>query len=127
MLRLNMSIAPSASPNRLGVLAGDQAGFPNGRRLADDVVDIELRVVAGVLVNGFDVAPNNQLGDGIDANDMPFLPYFPYVALPQNPRDHEHHEAQEGAHARRGDGADPDGAQESGATQVAAGALAADA
>jgi hypothetical protein len=97
MLRLNMSIAPAAAPNRLGVLAGDVAGFPNGRRLADDVVDIELRVVAGVLVDGFNVAPNNRLGDGIDANDMPFLPYFPYVAPPQNPRNHQHHVTQNGA------------------------------
>jgi len=96
MLRLNMSIPPAATPNRFGVLAGDLAGFPNGRRLADDVVDIELRVVAGVLVSGFNVAPNNQLGDGIDANDMPFLPYFPYVAQPQNPLDHQHHLVQNG-------------------------------
>jgi hypothetical protein len=96
MLRLNMSIPPAASPNRLGVLAGDVAGFPNGRRLADDVVDIELRVVAGVLVDGFNIAPNNQLGDGIDANDMPYLPYFPYVGPPQNPRSHEHHDIQHG-------------------------------
>jgi hypothetical protein len=94
MLRLNLSIPPSANSSRLGVLAGDLAGFPNGRRLADDVVDIELRVVAGVLVNGFNVAPNNQLGDGIDANDMPYLPYFPYVGPPQNPRNHEHHDIQ---------------------------------
>jgi hypothetical protein len=64
-------------------------------------VDIELRVVAGVLVPGFDVAPNNQLGDGVDANDRPFLPWFPYVAPPQNPRDHEHHERTEGHRARR--------------------------
>jgi len=92
MLRLNMSIPPAQKPSRFGVLAGDVAGFPNGRRLPDDVVDIELRVVAGVLVPGFDVAPNNQLGDGVDANDKPFLPYFPYVAPPQDPRDHEHHE-----------------------------------
>ena len=91
MLRLNMSIPPSARPKRMGVLAGDVAGFPNGRRLADDVVDIELRVVAGVLVDGFNVAPNNQLGDGVDANDRPFLPYFPYVAPPHNPLNHEHH------------------------------------
>ena len=96
MLRLNMSIPPAATPNRFGVLAGDLAGFPNGRRLTDDVVDIELRVVAGVLVSGFNVAPNNQLGDGIDANDMPFLPYFPYVAPPQNPLDHQHHPVQRG-------------------------------
>ena len=100
MLRLNMSIPPAAAPNRLGVLAGDIAGFPNGRRLTDDVVDIELRVVAGVLVDGFNIAPNNRLGDGIDANDMPYLPYFPYVGPPQNPLNHEHHETQHGpAHA----------------------------
>jgi hypothetical protein len=91
MLRLNMTIPPVRTPNRLGVLAGDVAGFPNGRRLGDDVIDIEERVVAGVLVPGFNVAPNNQLGDGINENDLPFLPYFPYVAPPQNPFDHEHH------------------------------------
>ena len=110
MLRLNMSIPPASKPSRFGVLAGDFAGFPNGRRLADDVVDIELRVVAGVLVPGFDVAPNNQLGDGVDANDRPFLPYFPYVAPPQNPRDHEHHERTDGHSASRfqRDGGDDD-------------------
>lgn len=48
MLRLNMAIPPAASPNRLGILGGDLAGFPNGRRLVDDVVTIELRAVAGV-------------------------------------------------------------------------------
>jgi len=85
MLRLNMAIAPAVRPNRFGVIAGDVAGFPNGRRLADDVVDIEERVAAGVLVPGFNNAPANQLGDGVDANDRPFLPYFPYVALPHNP------------------------------------------
>ncbi len=94
MLRLNMTIAPAATPSRYGVLAGDVAGFPNGRRLADDVTDIALRVVAGVLVDGFNVAPNNQLGDGVDANDRPFLPSFPYVAPPWNPRDHSHHAEQ---------------------------------
>jgi hypothetical protein len=97
MLRLNLTIPPVERPKRLGVLAGDLAGFPNGRRLGDDVVDIELRVVAGVLVDGFDIAPNNRLGDGVDYNDMPFLPSFPYVGPPQNPRKHEHHE-------ERGDG-----------------------
>ena len=96
MLRLNMSIPPAATPNRFGVLAGDVAGFPNGRRLGDDVVDIELRVVAGVLVDGFNISPNNRLGDGVDGNDMPFLPYFPYVAPPQNPLNHEHHATQSG-------------------------------
>ncbi len=96
MLRLNMTIPPTATPNRFGVIGGDLAGFPNGRRLGDDVVDIALRVVAGVLVDGFNVAPNNQLGDGIDGNDKPFLPYFPYVAPPHNPLTHTHHPEQHG-------------------------------
>jgi hypothetical protein len=99
MLRLNMAIPPSPSPNRLGVIAGDLAGFPNGRRLADDVVDIEERVAAGVLVPGFDKAPANQLGDGVDANDKPFLPYFPYVGTPDNPLDNTHYVTQNGASA----------------------------
>jgi hypothetical protein len=85
LLRLNVAIPPSARPNRLGVIGGDLAGFPNGRRLADDVVDIALRVVAGVLVNGFNVAPNNQLGDGVDGNDVSFTSTFPYLGIPQNP------------------------------------------
>ncbi len=76
-LRLNMSIPPSATPNRLGVLAADNAGFPNGRRLTDDVIDIELRVVEGALTGS-----KNTLGDGVDANDVPFQTSFPYLALP---------------------------------------------
>jgi hypothetical protein len=84
-LRLNMAIEPSKHPNRLGVLGGDNAGFPNGRRLADDVVDIELQALAGAtpLTPEFDKEPNNQLGDLVDANDVPFLDSFPYVAAPQ--------------------------------------------
>jgi hypothetical protein len=118
MLRLNMTIAPATQPKRLGVLAGDVAGFPNGRRLADDVVDIELRVVAGVLVDGFNMAPNNQLGDGIDANDRPFLPYFPYVAPPHNPFRHSHHRTQEGARFRGGDDDDDERASKEETDQV---------
>ena len=92
MLRLNMNIAPAVTPSRFGLLGNDTAGFPNGRRLFDDVVDIAERVVAGAtpFTPAFNVAPNNQLGDGVDANDKPFLPYFPYVAPPQNPLDHQH-------------------------------------
>jgi hypothetical protein len=90
MLRLNMTIPPAETPSRLGALAGDIAGFPNGRRLGDDVIDIAERVVAGVLVPGFNISPNNALGDGVDANDVPFLPYFPYVAPPHNPLTHSH-------------------------------------
>lgn len=84
MIRLNVTtpVTPAGSVNRLGVIGGDLQGFPNGRRLADDVVDIELRVVAGVLVQGFNKSPNNALTDGVDANDRPFLSTFPYSALP---------------------------------------------
>lgn len=86
MLRLNVGVpvTPPAQVSRLGAIAGDLGGFPNGRRLADDVVDIELRVVAGVLVPGYDKAPNNQLTDGVDANDKPFFETFPYLALPRS-------------------------------------------
>ncbi|MDQ3045593.1 MAG: DUF4331 domain-containing protein, partial [Chloroflexota bacterium] len=92
MIRLNMAIPPAASPNPLGVIGGDTAGYPNGRRLGDDVVDISLRVMAGVLVGPeFDVAPNNVLGDGVNGNDLPFLASFPYVAAPHSGFEHEHH------------------------------------
>jgi hypothetical protein len=80
-LRLNMSIAPSATPNRMGVPAGDLAGFPNGRRLGDDVVDVTLQAAEGVLLPGHDKGADG-LGDGVDANDHAFRGTFPYVALP---------------------------------------------
>jgi hypothetical protein len=82
MLRINLGIAPSRTPHRLGVIAGDNAGFPNGRRLTDDIVDAVLRVVAGKLVTGFDIFPNNALADGVDQNDVPFLATFPFLATP---------------------------------------------
>ncbi len=86
MIRLNTSIAPTpfASQDRLGLLAGQNDGFPNGRRLIDDVADIELRALAGgtPFTPTFNVFPNNALTDGVDANDMPFLTVFPYVAAP---------------------------------------------
>jgi hypothetical protein len=77
MLRLNTSIPPTAQPKRLGVLEGDKAGFPNGRRLTDDVVDIELQVVEGELVGS-----PNDLGDAVNTNDVAFGKTFPYLALP---------------------------------------------
>jgi hypothetical protein len=91
-LRLNVAVPPTAiaSVNKLGVLANDLAGFPNGRRVYDDVVDIELRVVAGVLVDGFNVAPNNALSDLVDGPDQSFLPGFPYLATPHSGFDHKH-------------------------------------
>ncbi|MBF8193668.1 DUF4331 domain-containing protein [Nonomuraea sp. K274] len=81
MLRLNMSIPPAKDPNRLGVLAGDLQGFPNGRRLGDDVVDIALQAVAGAAQSGKLVA---GLTDKVDRNDKPFLQSFPYIPLPSN-------------------------------------------
>ncbi len=89
-LRLNMAIPPSANPSDLGILGGDVAGFPNGRRVTDDVVDIELRVVAGgtPFTPATNVAPNNQIADGVIGNDLPFLNRFPYLPSP-----HEGNEA----------------------------------
>jgi uncharacterized protein DUF4331 len=84
MLRLNVAIQPSPNPNPLGVVGGDLAGFPNGRRLGDDVVDIALRVMAGAtpLTPGFNTGINAQLGDGVSGNDKPFLTTFPFVPSP---------------------------------------------
>src|SRR6185369_10199460 len=84
MIRLNMAIPPSVSPNRLGLLAGQADGFPNGRRLVDDVVDIELRALAGgtPFTPSFNNFPNNALTDGVDQNDVPFKSTFPYMAAP---------------------------------------------
>jgi hypothetical protein len=79
----------TAAPKRLGVLEGDLQGFPNGRRLGDDVVDIELRAVAcgyGPILQSLlglcNFTPNNAIGDGVDANDKAFSPTFPYLAAP---------------------------------------------
>ncbi|MFI1469835.1 DUF4331 domain-containing protein [Streptomyces wuyuanensis] len=76
-LRLNTAVPPTGAPKRLGVLDGDNAGFPNGRRLTDDVLDIALQVVEGELVG-----KKNDLGDAVDKNDVEFEKSFPYVALP---------------------------------------------
>jgi hypothetical protein len=83
-LKVNLGVPPSANPNRFGVLANDLAGFPNGRRLADDVVDIELRVIAGALLKPEQGGKQIPLGDGVDVNDKPFRSTFPYVALPDS-------------------------------------------
>ncbi len=88
MIRLNTAIKPTVEDpnqqNRLGLLGGDQDGFPNGRRLIDDTVDIELRAVAGgtPFTPDFNVAPNNALGDGVDLNDQELLTSFPYIPHP---------------------------------------------
>lgn len=80
-LRLNTSIPPTAQPNRLGVIGGDLQGFPNGRRLSDDVVDIALQVMEGAAQSG-QLVSALAAGDGVNANDVPFSSTFPYVALP---------------------------------------------
>jgi len=92
-LKLNLGIAPSPTPSRFGVIGGDNAGYPNGRRLTDDVVDIDLQVVAGFLVG-------NQvpLGDGVDRNDKPFLSHFPYLAAPDSGFDSDPSQRIEPAH-----------------------------
>jgi len=105
LLRLNTAIPPAASPNKLGALATptpDFQGFPNGRRLADDVTDIELRAVAcgyGAALGAAppaglglcNLSPNNIVGDGVDTNEQAFLPHFPYVAAPNQGYAHTGH------------------------------------
>jgi hypothetical protein len=111
MLRLNTDIKGalcSETPNRLGILGGDACGFPNGRRLADDVVEIELLAVAGAaypVLDGRDAdfalnpALINVLDDGVDYNDVPFYgaatrdkypTKFPYMAPPHSGQAHWH-------------------------------------
>lgn len=98
LLRLNTAIPPTADPNPLGALAGDFQGFPNGRRLADDVTDIEVRAVAcgygpilAAALGLCDLSPNNVVGDGVDANENTFLSSFPYVAAPNRGYEHTGH------------------------------------
>jgi Domain of unknown function (DUF4331) len=96
MLRLNTGVAPtpSASASRLGLLGGDNAGYPNGRRVFDDVTDISLRVVGGGVLAapfaGFNPEINGRLGDGVNVNDFPYLESFPYVAYSPSGRDRRH-------------------------------------
>jgi hypothetical protein len=108
LLRLNTDLGtpvPVGTGNRLGLLAGEFTGFPNGRRLEDDVTDIEIRAIAcgygpivGPIVESFHFCdgdanrvPNNILADGVDANENPFMPTFPYVALPNQGYEHTGH------------------------------------
>ncbi|MGH8972803.1 MAG: DUF4331 family protein, partial [Acidimicrobiia bacterium] len=89
LLRLNMAIAPSSSPNLLGVLGGDVAGFPNGRRVFDDTVAIEVRAVAGATIPLFDPsftpdpaasALTQGFGPGLDR----YVSKFPYLGVPKD-------------------------------------------
>jgi hypothetical protein len=89
LLRLNTSVKPTiaTSRSRLAVLGGDNAGFPNGRRVSDDVTDIALRVVAGVLAGA---KFSYRLGDGVNTNDVPYQETFPYVGFAQSGRNRRH-------------------------------------
>jgi Domain of unknown function (DUF4331) len=90
LLRLNTGIAPTpvAKQKRLGFLAGDVAGYPNGRRLIDDVVDISARAVAGILLDP--TRFGTPIGDGVQLNTEGYGTTFPYV-LPANSGRDSHH------------------------------------
>ncbi|MDI5974443.1 DUF4331 domain-containing protein [Streptomyces sp. SL13] len=89
MLRLNTAIPPTGSPNILGLIGGDPAGFPNGRRVFDDVVTVELRAIAGATLPLVDPtftpdAAANAVTDGLTPADVtnPYLTTFPYLGVP---------------------------------------------
>jgi hypothetical protein len=87
MLRLNVAVPPSSKPNPLGLIGGDAAGFPNGRRVADDVVTIELRAIAGVTYPLVDKAykPDaaaSLITQGLTPAPSRYLSTFPYVGEP---------------------------------------------
>jgi hypothetical protein len=87
MLRLNLAIPPASKPNNLGVVGGDPAGFPNGRRVMDDVTTVELRAVAGVTIPLVDKsftpdAAAAKVTDGLNAVPDRYLSAFPYLGTP---------------------------------------------
>jgi hypothetical protein len=87
MLRLNVAIPAAASPNPLGIVGGDLAGFPNGRRVFDDVVSVELRAIAGATIPLVDktYTPDKAaslLTDGLDETSTRYLSQFPYLGTP---------------------------------------------
>jgi Domain of unknown function (DUF4331) len=97
LLRLNTGVpaTPPGMASRLGLIGGDAAGFPNGRRLFDDVTDITLRVaIGGVLVNppfpGFNANVNGRLGDGVNVDDSAYHAAFPYIGSAPDGRNRRH-------------------------------------
>ena len=87
LLRLNAAVPPAAQPDPLGLVAGDAAGFPNGRRVFDDVVTVELRAVAGLTIPLVDPgytpdAAASGIKDGTSNTNAPFLRRFPYLGTP---------------------------------------------
>jgi hypothetical protein len=90
LLRLNTGIAPTPSTQvkRLAFLVGDNAGFPNGRRPSDDVVDIALRAVGGILANAKKY--NTPLGDGVNISSSPLQGTFPFLGAAYSGRQSVH-------------------------------------
>jgi hypothetical protein len=87
LMRLNVAVPPTAKPIPLGLVAGDPAGFPNGRRVFDDVVTVELRAVAGLTLPLVDKSftPDDAataITDGTSNTNAPFLNRFPYLGTP---------------------------------------------
>jgi Domain of unknown function (DUF4331) len=86
LLRLNVAIPPAATPNPLGIIGGDLAGFPNGRRVTDNIVTIELRAVAGATYPLVDptYTPDGAATAIVDGSLPPggFLDHFPYLGVP---------------------------------------------
>jgi len=87
MLRLNVAVPPASHPHNLGLVAGDAAGFPNGRRLGDDVVTNELRAIAGLTIPLVDPSyePDgaaSAVEDGTTNTNAPITGSFPYLGLP---------------------------------------------
>jgi Domain of unknown function (DUF4331) len=79
VLRLNLGIPVAAQPNRMGVLGGDNQGWPNGRRLDDDVIDIAEQAVGGFLKG-----TKLPLGDGVNGDDAKRMDAFPYIGDPES-------------------------------------------
>ena len=96
LLRLNTGVPPTpiAARSRLGLVGlgprRDPAGYPNGRRVTDDVLDIIARLTAGVFNPAFNRPPNNLLGDGVNVNDRPQFETFPYLWFSHDGRNSRH-------------------------------------
>lgn len=121
MLRINTALSgDTCHPNnpRLGLLAGDACGFPNGRDLMDDIVEIELLAVAGAaydVLAGDDADPSfdfnpaliGVLDDNVDVNDVPFRTTFPYMAVAQSGQEHCHENPDDDPNASSCEGPTP--------------------
>lgn len=87
MLRLNVAVPPTTTPNALGLVAGDAAGFPNGRRVTDDTTTVELRAIAGLTIPLVDKSYTvddaaKGITDGTTNDNPSYIGYFPYLGHP---------------------------------------------